>query len=410
MRFQSITAGAAATGRWGVIALGFSIPISVALDNVLLAVIALAWLLAGQLQARLAIIRGNAVALAAVALFALLVLGLSYGTRNSGDGLHYLGKYVDLLFVPLFLTFFQDAKTRERALVAFGVAAIASVAVSYMAYLNLLANNPLLPRQPWEPVGFKGSVTHGLIVAFAAYLFALVARTEQSKRRRVGYIALSLFAAHNVVFMGFGRTGYLLVTLLFLYFFVVTFGRWGLLLIAIIGLAIFLTAYETSTLFHKRINTAAQEFSEWQPGRPSTTSVGERLEYYMTSIDIVRAHPLFGTGTGSFPSEYARAVAGRNMMVTVNPHNEYLMIAVQIGLVGLAGLVYLFFRQWQSAGRQAGPMYRDLGRGLVITFAVGCMLNSLLVDHTEGLLFAWLSALIFAGPMKAPSPSAARAS
>lgn len=406
MRYQSIAAGAAATGRWGVIALGFSIPISVALDNLLLAVIALAWLAAGDLRARLAIIRANPVAMAALALFGLLVLGLAYGARYPGHGLHYLGKYVDLLFVPLFLTFFQDAKTRERALLAFSFAALASVAVSYMAYLNLLSNNSLLPRHPWEPVGFKGSVTHGLIVAFAAFLFALMARAEQSKKRRMAYIALSLFTAHNVVFMGFGRTGYLLVTLLFLYFFVVSFGRRGLVLISALALATFLTAYGTSTLFHKRINTAVQEFNEWTPGKPSLTSVGERLEYYTTSIEIIRAHPLLGTGTGSFPAEYARAVAGRNMMVTVNPHNEYLMIAVQIGLAGLASLVYLFFRQWQTAGRLAQPTYRDLGRGLVITFAIGCMLNSLLVDHTEGLLFAWLSALIFSAPIKPVSSPA----
>jgi O-antigen ligase len=386
-----------------VIALGFSIPISVALDNVLLALIALAWLAAGELRAKLSIIRENPVALAALALFGLLILGLAYGSSDPGDGLHYLGKYVDLMFLPLFLFFLRDAKTRERALLAFCLAAIASVIVSYLAYLNLLADSSLLPRNPEYPIGFKGSITHGLIVVFSAYLFALVARAEQNKQRRMGYIALSLFAAHNVVFMGFGRTGYLLVTLLFLYFFVVTYGRRGLILISAMALAAFLTAYVTSTIFHQRINAAAQEFHEWEAGKPSITSVGERLEYYITSIEIIRAHPLIGTGTGSFPAEYARAVAGRNMMVTVNPHNEYLMIAVQIGLVGLASLIYLFFRQWRTAGRLAQPLYRDLGRGLVITFAAGCLFNSLLVDHTEGLLFAWLSALVFSAPMKPTS-------
>lgn len=403
MRYQPVASAAGAVGRWGVIALGFSIPISVALDNVLLALIALAWLATGELREKLYRIRENPVAMAALGLFGMLILGLAYGSSIPDDGVHYLLKYVDLLFVPLFLTFFRDAKTRERALFAFSLAAIASMIVSHMAYMDLLAHSSLLPRESRLPTGFKASITHGLIVALAAYLFALIARAEQNKKRRIGYLALSLFAAHNVVFMGFGRTGYLLVTLLFLYFFVVTFGRRGLVLISAIALATFLTAYVTSTIFHQRVNAAAQEFSEWESGKPSITSVGERLEYYMTSIEIIRAHPLIGTGTGSFPAEYARAVAGRNMMVTVNPHNEYLMIAVQIGLVGLASLIYLFYRQWQTAGRLVQPLYRDLGRGLVITFAAGCIFNSLLVDHTEGLLFAWLSALLFAAPLKPTS-------
>jgi O-antigen ligase len=403
MRHQPVTTAASAVGRWGVIALGFSIPISVALDNVLLALIALAWLATGDFREKFSIVRENPVALAALGLFGMLILGLAYGSSNPGDGLHYLLKYVDLLFVPLFLAFFREAKTRERALLAFGLAAVASVIVSHMAYMNLLAHSSLLPRESKLPTGFKASITHGLIVALASYFFALVARAEQNKNYRMGYIALSLFAAHNVVFMGFGRTGYLLVTLLFLYFFAVTYGHRGLVLISAIVLATFLTAYVTSTIFHQRVNAAAQEFSEWELGKPSITSVGERLEYYITSVEIIRTHPLIGTGTGSFPAEYSRAVAGRNMMVTVNPHNEYLMIAVQIGLVGLASLVYLFFRQWQTAGRLVQPLYRDLGRGLVIAFAVGCLFNSLLLDHTEGLLFAWLSALLFSSPAKPTS-------
>jgi hypothetical protein len=29
--------------------------------------------------------------------------------------------------------------------------------------------------------------------------------------------------------------------------------------------------------------------------------------------------------------------------------------------------------------------------------AVGCLFNSWLMDHTEGLLFAWLTGVLFAG-------------
>jgi O-antigen ligase len=98
------------------------------------------------------------------------------------------------------------------------------------------------------------------------------------------------------------------------------------------------------------------------------------------------------------------------MGATENPHNEYLLIAIQIGLIGLASLLYLFYRQWQVAGRLAQPLYRDLARGMVLMFVVGCLFNSLLVDHTEGLLFAWMSALLFAAPMKPDSSTARPAS
>ena len=400
MRYQSVAKVADAGGRWAVIALGFSIPISVALDNVLLAVTALLWLAAGNWRARVAVIRNNPVALAALALFGLLALGLAWGMRNPGDGMRYLGKYTDLLFVPLFLFFFTDMQTRERALLAFCLAALASVVVSHLVYFDLLADNPLLPRNREYPGGFKLSITHGLIVAFAAFLFALRARAETDRRRRWCLGALALFAAHNVVFVVFGRTGYLVLAVLFVYFFVVSFGRRGLLLIIMICAATIVAAYSTSSTFQQRADVSAREFKQWEPGKPADTSVGLRLEWYSNSLGIIGQHPLLGSGTGSFPAAYAHAVLDRNMAHTDNPHNEYLLISVQIGLIGLACLIHLFIRQWRMAGRLEQTLYRDLGRGLVLTIAVGCLFNSLLADHTEGLLFSWLSGLVFAAPVR----------
>ena len=398
MHFPSIASGAATAGQWGVIALGLSIPISVALDNILIGLIAILWLLSGNWRGKAAAVRQNPVAVAALVLFGLLAVGATYGNGNTG----VLLKYIDVLLIPVFLAFFQDAKTRERALFAFCIAAVASVVVPHLAYIDLPVDNPLLSRSRTYATGFKLSVTHSLIVAFSAYLFALLAREEQNMKRRIGYIALALAAAHNVVFMGWGRTAYLVLALLFLYFFVVTLGRRGLAAFCALAAAIFATAYIGSATFQQRINDFAQQFRGWQPGVPSDDSVGERFEYFINSLKLIREHPLIGSGTGSFPAEYARIVAGQNMLATVNPHNEYVLIAVQIGLIGLASLIYLFYRQWRYAGELAPLFYRDLARGLVLTFIIGCLFNSLLLDHTEGLLFAWMTALVFAAPAKPP--------
>lgn len=404
MQYSSIASGAATAGQWGVIALGLSIPVSVALDNILIGLIALLWLLSGNWRGKAAAVWNNPVAVAALMLFGLLAVGTTYGNGDTG----VLLKYIDLLLIPVFLAFFQDARTRERALLAFCVAAVASVAVSHLAYLNLLSHSSLLPREAYYPIGFKGSITHSLIVALSAYLFALYAREEPNRTYRVGYIALALTAAHNVIFMGWGRTAYLVLGILFLYFFVVTLGRRGLAAFCALAVAILATAYISSATFQQRITDFAQQLRGWQPGVPSDDSVGERFEFFINSLRLVREHPLAGSGTGSFPAEYARIVADQNMLATVNPHNEYVLIAVQIGLLGLASLVYLFYRQWRYAGELAPLFCRDLARGLVLTFIVGCLFNSLLLDHTEGLLFAWLTALVFAAPAKSlPLPARA---
>src|SRR3990172_63940 len=65
MRFQTLTHHAEQSARACAIMLGFAIPVSVALDNLLLAVTLGLWLVAADYRAKLATIGSNRVALAA---------------------------------------------------------------------------------------------------------------------------------------------------------------------------------------------------------------------------------------------------------------------------------------------------------------------------------------------------------
>src|SRR5690349_22022286 len=88
-------------GRWAAIALGASIPISTALDNVLLAVVLAGWLFAGRFRETLLAAMRSRTLLAALALYGLLLGGTLYGERDSGDAGRMLSKYLNLLFIPL---------------------------------------------------------------------------------------------------------------------------------------------------------------------------------------------------------------------------------------------------------------------------------------------------------------------
>jgi O-antigen ligase len=384
--------------------LGFSIPISVALDNVLLAVIAVLWLAGGDFRRKLADIAANPVALAALALFGMMAAGLLYGERHPGDGLRYLGKYVDLLFVPVFVTLFHDARTREAGLRWFCVAMILAFVMAELAATGLIADSPVLARNPGH--SFKASITHGLLSAFAALVFALLALREPKWPQRLLFAVLALIAVKNVLALGISRTGYLVLALLALHFAFAAYGRRGL---AVAGLALALSLsalYGTSETFRERVDTVVVDEGNWRSNRPSRESVTVRLEWYRQSIDVVASHPLLGVGTGAFPKALAENARSASAYPP-NPHNEYLAIGMQTGLVGLLLLVHLFWRQWATAPRLATAFETQLARGLVITLAVGCLFNSFLLDHAEGLFFAWFTGLLFGGLGSAPAANRA---
>jgi O-antigen ligase len=397
MRIKTFAARADACARMCAIALGFSIPISVALDNILLALLLVASLAAGSYRDKWLAIRANPVACAALFLFGLLTLGLGYGERYPDDGLRYWGKYVDVLFVPIFIVVFCDPRTREDAMKAFGGALLASLIVSFFSPFGLLHGNPMVPPNDADfPVGFKYSITQSLLVAFGAFACVLVARETASRKLRVVLAGVALIAGLNVLFVVISRTGYIVLAALLLYFFIVQF-RWrGVAAAVFAGGVLFTAGYFSSGVLHQRVDGAIAEMKGWKADVPSSTSIGVRMEFYRGSLKIIREHPLFGAGTGAFPAAYAALAPKPQVEKVLNPHNEYLLIGTQIGIVGLALLLYLFYTQWRLAARLT-PLYRDLARGLVLVFVIGCLFNSLLLDHTEGLLFAWATGLCFAG-------------
>ena len=394
------------TARWSAIALGFSIPISVAADNVLLVLVLAGWLAGGAYRDKFLVARRHPVALAALALFGLLLIGMLYGEARAGVAWAQAGKYVDLMFVPIFLFLFRDPALRRRALYALAAALALVLMLSFLIKAGIVPANPLTIGDAASPVVFKLRLTHNILMAFAAFLFAWLALQARAPRARFGWSALAILAVVNVTLMVQGVTGYLVLAALLLRFAYSRLG-WRGIGIAAAGTALVVSALMTApNPFHERVNAIAGEISAWRADRPADTSAGFRLEFYRNSLEIARAHPFFGAGTGGFEKAYADQVAGTAMAPTANPHNEYLNITIQLGVIGLAALLYLFYCGWRVAAALAAAHERELARGLVITFALGCLFNSLLMDHTEGLLFAWASGLLFAG-LKPPQPSGA---
>jgi O-antigen ligase len=286
---------------------------------------------------------------------------------------------------------------RELALRWFCAAMILTFVVADVTALGLLEGNPWLSRPLGYTGAFKASITHGLLAAFTAFLFALLALREARWPQRVLFAVLALVAFKNVAFIAISRTAYLVLALLALYLSFILFRKRGLVIMCLILGALFAAAYSASGVFRERVDTVVSETGDRQGPWPSRESVTLRLEWYQRSLDIVREHPLLGSGTGSFPHAFAETVKGTETAHVSNPHNEYLLIAVQTGLVGLALLLHLFSRQLMLAQRLSSPLETHLARGLVITMAVGCLFNSFLLDHTEGLLYAWLTGVLYGG-------------
>ena len=400
----AIAAGAAAALPYLAIAIGFTLPISTALDNMLLALLLMCWLVSGNWWARYQIVRANPVALAALAYLALMVLGLAWSPDPWHDGLAYLKKYSDLLLIPILLTVFIDPVDRRRGLLALALAIALTLLLSLALSTGALPTGGTITGDAANPTVFKKHITQNILMAFGCVLFAELGRIAVSPRVRLLWFGLAVLAAFDVLFLVRGRTGYLvLAALAVLYLF--TRFRWRGMLTSLALVAVgFVGAYELSPSFHERVSGAVAEANRFHPGEAGVGGVGERLEFYHNTLALIRDHPIFGVGTGGFVHAYAEKVQGTGIAPTRNPHNQYLMTTAEVGIVGLALLLLLFAQQWRCSAVLNDEHSKTLARALLLTIMVGSLFNSLLIDHVESLLFAWLSGLLFAALPRPASP------
>ena len=85
-----------------------------------------------------------------------------------------------------------------------------------------------------------------------------------------------------------------------------------------------------------RINEGFANTQAFLQPKPEQTesSMGQRYTFWKYSLKLIAEKPLLGHGTGSFAKEYQRIAMGEQF-ITVNPHNEFVMVGVQLGLLGV---------------------------------------------------------------------------
>jgi O-antigen ligase len=382
---------------WGLAPLTAAvIPVSTSGGEIAFAVLAGVWLLGGVRERGLSTLWESRVGVACVVLFGWLAVTLLWSPAPPMDALRVLVKYRTLLYVPILLSLFESDRIRRLSANGFVAAMVVTLAASWLMWFGLVE------KTKWGDAEncavFKNHITQSVMMAFAAFLLARSA--AEHVRWRWTKATLAVLAVVNVLCLVSGRTGYVIVAVLAVYLAWAHLGRRGLLKGAAACAGLAAVVFVVSPSFHDRVTLGIEQARGYFDHQKvdAVNSIGLRLQFYATSLEIAAGRPVFGHGVGAFRGEYRALAEQRGIVPTDNPHNEYLMILVQSGVVGLALLIALFVLQWRASAGLPRKR-RMIARGLVLTIAVGCAFNSLLLDRTEGNFFAFFTALCFAGPL-----------
>lgn len=377
-------------GRYAVLMWVFFIPLSTALTTVSMILILVFWGLGKNYSTKLKYFFANRVSIAALLIVGLYVLGIGLERTNSPKLLDGLTDVLRLLYIPFIMYFFRQSQLRQWAIWAFIGAMVVTLCLSW---LKLYAHLPIGEKYAGASV-FKNHITTNFFMAVAAFFLAhQLIRSTYRPWFLWGLLGCMVF---YVLFLSFGRTGYILLVILMGFWGIHTLGKTGWIIVPLSLLGLLGAAYLGSDAFQTRVDLVVQDIEIYRQGGPAiVSSIGARLEFLATGIELVKHYPILGWGSGSFSEIYAQRATELGQLVTDNPHNEYLRFAVEFGLLGLLALLGLFFQQFRSL-KQLPVETQPLARALLWAFVLGCFAHSWILDFTEGYFFTWFAAMFYA--------------
>jgi O-antigen ligase len=309
-------------------------------------------------------------------------------------------KYRKLAFVPLMVFLFADAKWRNAATKAWLGAAIVLMLYALIHILPDPIGDGHMGVHPALPLSTYSYISLGFVLIPALTVgLAWMMRGRAWIDKSLGALVALLTVAF-VVLAQQGRTTYVTLTALLIFFILTQLKsrkRW-------LAMAVLLMAAVSVGLFS---STAQKRFSEVvidsQAALRTDTiaSSGLRIGFWRTTLDIAKHNPILGTGMGTWADEYRKYVVSTPNTPKIaasggNPHQEYLLMAAQLGFVGLA-LFVTWLGRCMFASQNLQRNERIAAQSLLVAFMVGCFFNSTLFDSATGHFFCIGLGILFAG-------------
>ncbi len=368
-----------------VILFAMSIPLSTTATVVITYCVIFIWLIDKGFSQRLQAYFRYELTKPILVLTALSLIGIAYSISSWKGGVSSFHHILRISYIPIFAYYMQQNKHLQRfVLMAFVFAMVYTI---FCTMLKVYAHIPIGQRTYANDV-FKNHIVTSYFMAFTVFLSCIW--LMEAKRYRWVLISIISLALYYLVFLNTGRIGYIMLYLCMCVLAWHRFGIKGAIANCVLLSTLMFFALTFSETFSIRMKDLVSEFYLYTQGF-SIASIGARFDYAVNSLRLFAEAPIFGLGSGGFKAGYALYFQGQEL--TTNPHNQYLKIMVELGLVGLFSFCWLFYKQWQLI-KQLNGNALILAQGIFLSFFVGCAFNSLIDNFSECYFYCMMTACL----------------
>jgi O-antigen ligase len=323
-----------------------------------------------------------------VALFVFATIGMLWSPVPLKERLGGIDSFLKLLTIPLLMIQFRRSDRGTWAMAAFLGSGTLLLVASVVALLSAKGDGWGLAKGYGLPV--KDYIAQSAIFTVCAFgLFYLAIDAFRLRWRIFGtvFLLLGLLFLADLFFVTTSRTALLTLPFLLLLLGSRQFGLKGTAATFALGVILAAAVWAASPVVRERLGSLVVEIT--QPRSDTIgTPAGERINFWKRSIDAIAEAPVFGHGTGAIRDVFKRSASGQgtSAVVSVNPHNQTLAVAIQLGMFGALLLFAMWISHFALFFRGAG-MASWIGLLLVAQNVIGSLANSHLFDFTHGWMY-----------------------
>ncbi len=328
-----------------------------------------------------------------VALALMAASGL-WSTGSTDDFLNAIVKHGKLILLPVLLCLIRSRREAVMALGYFAAGQAFLLLSTWLMFLGLPLPWAISDEAGKSYAVFSSYLDQSVMTAvFAAVCWHLrpLIPTRWRNIAATGVCALALIA---VFFIFQGRTGFTVaIALLSLAILWELPKRFRLPIVFVPVLLVMILSASSA-----RVRTGLSEIVGSIASYSSTVDIGTssavRIELWRQSIRSVEESPWHGTGAGSWDHEFMRqqtleypsTLFNRASTRYHNPHQEYLLWGVELGLPGIALLGTLLAALYRDSLGMAVPERRAM-QSILLALALASAFNCALYDALIGDFF-----------------------
>lgn len=334
-------------------------------------------------------------------LIAFFAFGFSllWSVAPQAEALGSLAKHGKLIVVILMMLLIRDRREALYALAAFGLGQFFLLASASMLFVHLPVPWATSDMALTESSVFTSYIGQSIINAVFAALCWHFRFLLPGRFGRQLAVLVALLALGNVFSVLSGRSGHVVAIALLSIAIMWELPRRYRAIVVLLPFMLALGLYAGSPKVRERLNLVHTEMQAYSSSQEPVTSSGLRLNFWTKSIQLIGQRPLTGSGVGSWFPEFTRLQHEKNPASEVgghgNPHQEYLLWGVELGIPGILIFLGLLLAVWRDSLQMETP-YARATQSALLALAVACLFNSSLYDAYIGSFFCVLTGLLLA--------------